>query len=320
METKNELQSKILILDIDEVYRSSLQNFCEHLNLIGVRPNKRSTSQVVKVLQSNVDFGGIFVSENYMGDVPKTMDLVTEIRALRPELPIFLRRERIDTMAGISVATASMFRGAFTLEDLNSLRSALDSSVFSRVYPNALARGVVEMTLAALRSIFPDCDTQATSPYLVSDRIIYGEVFTLISLETDWCRGYMTMQSLESALVDLFPKNPDGTSAHFRELNFHLGELTNLVWGSFKNRYPNTGTKSNTQVPIIINHHRRYISFGADDAQLCIKYILQRRDDPHAQPVTIYQRFIFNLNWSPEDFKENATIESLVQSGDLELF
>jgi hypothetical protein len=76
----------------------------------------------------------------------------------------------------------------------------------------------------------------------------------------------------------------------------------------------------------------RYISFGSEDAQLCFKYTLTDESaqcdkgnggDGDSKPLslTIYQRFIFNLNWSPDDFKENqAAVEALFDSGELELF
>jgi hypothetical protein len=73
-----------------------------------------------------------------------------------------------------------------------------------------------------------------------------------------------------------------------------------------------------TQVPIIINHQRRYISFGSEDPQLCLKYNLIANDK--AEPVPIYQRFVFNLSWSPDQFSENPSVESLVDSGELEMF
>ena len=38
-------------------------------------------------------------------------------------------------------------------------------------------------------------------------------------------------------------------------------------------------------------------------------------------PIVIYQRFIFNLSWRPEDFMENqASVENLMSTGELELF
>jgi hypothetical protein len=64
----------------------------------------------------------------------------------------------------------------------------------------------------------------------------------------------------------------------------------------------------------------RYISFGSEDPQLCFKYTL-RDPDGQCAPLVIYQRFVFNLNWSPDKFKENETLaEDLFESGELELF
>jgi len=35
----------------------------------------------------------------------------------------------------------------------------------------------------------------------------------------------------------------------------------------------------------------------------------------------MYQKFVFNLNWTPEDFSEDLTsVEDLVESGELDLF
>lgn len=52
-----------------------------------------------------------------------------------------------------------------------------------------------------------------------------------------------------------------GRELTFRDLNSVLGEATNLIWGSFKNRYVGDGDNmsglAQTQVPIIINHQRR---------------------------------------------------------------
>jgi len=75
------------------------------------------------------------------------------------------------------------------------------------------------------------------------------------------------------------------------------------------------------QVPIVINHLHRYISFGSQNPQLCFKYTLSDRSDPNAKPLAIYQRFVFNLSWSPEEFAENqVSVEDLVESGELEMF
>jgi hypothetical protein len=73
-------------------------------------------------------------------------------------------------------------------------------------------------------------------------------------------------------------------------------------------------------VPLIVNHEHRYISFGSEDPQLCFRYTLS---DPSGEgaSLVLYQRFVFNLSWAPEKFKENEVLtEDLFESGELELF
>jgi hypothetical protein len=101
-----------------------------------------------------------------------------------------------------------------------------------------------------------------------------------------------------------------------------LSEITNLIWGSFKNRYigDERPPPDRVQIPLIVNHKHKYISFGTENPQLCFRFTLT--DEATGRSSTLYARFIFNLNWSPEDFKEIAHEDTadLVDSGELELF
>ncbi len=316
--------SKVLILDDGAAHLDSLKAFCEETGLVGIRPPKGGAN-LMSILKSNVDLGGILLHEHFGNAPGQGIELARKIHASRPELPIFLRRETTASVAGLSEKDAAMFRCAFTLADLQILRATLDTSIFNRAYPNDLVRGITGFTHSALETLFRDCEIDIETPYLVKDRIIYGEVFSLISIESNWCRGYMMFQSAEDPVLDLL-RHDSGHKAEkwtFRELNQVLGELTNLAWGAFKNRYVDHDhpiPTSQTQVPILINHHRGYISFGSDEPQLCLKYMLRHRNQPELAPVPIFQRFVFNLNWSPDAFRENPPIESLVDSGALELF
>ncbi len=116
--------------------------------------------------------------------------------------------------------------------------------------------------------------------------------------------------------------SPREGGASFRAVNNLLGEVTNLIWGAFKNRYvgdAKSASSSQIQVPLIINHKHRYISFGTENPQLCFLYTLT--DENTGNTIRLYQRFIFNLSWSPEDFKEIVNDSNeLVESGELELF
>lgn len=315
--------SKVLILDDAVGHFDGLKALCDDAGLLGIRPLQGDAGSVMGILRSNVDLGGIMLYENYGAPAGEGLALAREIHALRPELPIFLRRDAVASVAGLAERDAAMFRCAYTLQDLQHLRASLEASIFSRVYPNELVRGIAEMTRSSLEGLFRGCFVDVETPYLVKDRIIYGEVFTMIAIESNWCRGYMMLQASESALLRLLGEDcEEREPMGFRELNNVLGEATNLVWGSFKNRYVGTtdkGLHGQTQVPIIINHHRNYISFGSEDPQLCFKYTLRPRGRGDVA-VPIYQRFVFNLSWSPEAFHENPSVEALVESGDLELF
>jgi hypothetical protein len=319
------VMSKVLVLDDASEHFAQIKQFCEECRLVGIKPNLGSQGGVMAILRSNVDLGGILLYENYGGQA-MGLTLAHAIHAARPELPIFLRRDGDATLNGLSTGDASAFCAAFSMSDLSRFKLVLESSIFSRVYPTDLVRGITEMTLGSLQTLFKNCSVEVEAPYLVKDQIIYGEVFSMITIESNWCRGYMMLQTEEERMLNLLRHNTaaDAEPLTFRDLNSVLGEATNLVWGSFKNRYvgyrDDMSGLTQTQVPIIINHQRRYISFGSDDPQLCLKYNLIPLDAPQSAPVSVFQRFVFNLSWSPDQFSENPSVEALVDSGELEMF
>lgn len=319
------VMSKVLILDDASEHFVQIKQFCEECRLLGIKPNIGSQGGVMAILRSNVDLGGILLYENYGGQA-MGLTLAHAIHAARPELPIFLRRDTEASLAGLVGTDDGAFCAAFTMADLESFKAVLDSSIFSRVYPTDLVRGITEMTLSSLQTLFKTCTVEVEAPYLVKDQIIYGEVFSMIAIESNWCRGYMMLQTEEERMLNLLRHGAaaDAEPLTFRDLNSVLGEATNLVWGSFRNRYvgyrDDMSGLTQTQVPIIINHQRRYISFGSDDPQLCLKYNLLPLGDPQAVPVSVFQRFVFNLSWSPDQFSENPSVEALVDSGELEMF
>jgi hypothetical protein len=325
MDDRANLVSKVLVLDESKACHEKIKAFCEEARLIGV---KTQTDKVMSVLKSNVDLGCIFLSEAFDGKADGGLRLGREIHEVRPDLPIFLRREHSASLKGLSDIDQKNFSAAYTMDRINDLKSAIHECIFSLAYPNALVRGIAEMTKAALESQFKGLATAIETPYIVRDRLIFGEIYTLIPIEGSWCRGYMTLQAEEAALMKLVQSDKTHFSPEsaddFRNLNGVLGEITNLIWGSFKNRYITTDAMPTfylSQVPIVINHKHRYISFGSENPQLCFQYTLTDRSDQQAKPVSIYQRFVFNLNWSPEDFSENVvSVDDLFKSGELELF
>ena len=316
--------SKFLVLDEDQSCHDRIKTFCNENNLV---PLKVQADNVMIVLKSNVDLGGILLSENFGGYACAGIDLGRAIHSMRPELPLFLRRDNCENLDDFSPQDRRAFSAAYTIENIADLRKELDESIFSFVYPNVLVRGILELTKLALESQFIDMTAEIEAPYIVRDKLIFGEIFTLIPIENHWCRGFMMLQSEEQSLLELVKVDRTHVSADsaedFRSLNSVLGEITNLIWGAFKNRYSGItrADRNLSQVPIVINHLHRYISFGSDNPQLCFCYTLTDKTQANARSLVINQKFVFNLNWNPDDFSDNAaSVEDLVSAGELDLF
>ncbi|MEJ5896217.1 chemotaxis protein CheX [Aquabacterium sp. G14] len=324
MSDEKSLISKVLVLENNKEYREKIRAFCDAHHLQALRVQE---DNLMSVLRSNVDLGAIMISE-VLGENPQAgINLAKQIHYLRPELPIFLRRTVENSDRVLSDAEKGIISASYTIETIDRLKDVIETSIFSLVYPSKLVRGIVEITQSSLQSQFKGLDVTIDTPYIVRDRLIFGEIFTLIPVESEWCRGYMTLQAEEAPLLTLVKRNKTHITPvegdDFRNLNGILGEITNLIWGAFKNRYTSFKPLSAhlSQVPIVINHMHRYISFGSVNPQLCFKCVLTDAASPEAPPFVIYQRFVFNLSWSPEDFHENEqSFDSLVNSGELELF
>ncbi|MDT7837897.1 chemotaxis protein CheX [Aquabacterium sp. OR-4] len=313
------LAAKLLLLEHDPRHYQTLWDLAQSLGLVAL---PRSATDALPTLAQHKDLGGVMLAEDLPCESGDALSLARAIHRQRPELPIFLRRTGDAPLADdLKLSLAHAWTG------LDTLREALNKSLFSLRYPPELVNGVVELTSGAIRSMFPNAQVDNEPPYVVHDRIIFGQVSTLIALESTWCRGYMMLQTEESALrqgmLQGFGYEGVGGDLNFRELNNLLGETTNLIWGAFKNRYipPQAFATQQTQVPIVINHEQKYISFGSQDPQLCIRYQLSDPRRPGLPPLVIVQRLIFNLLWSPEKFTEfSAAPPEAGGTGELELF
>lgn len=320
----NKPVSKVLVLDDCPVHKAALKRFCDENNLVGVKVGK---NRLQSVLRSNIDLGAVLFAEGYGGSAEASAEIAIRINAVRPELPIIIRRDDDPSVESLPESLRRVVCAAYVAHDMAPLRKVIDEYIFSLDYPNALVRGIADMTQAILGDVFKDLTITCDTPYIVRDRIIFGEVFSLIPLESAWCRGYMMMQAEEAPILELLDRHrmsehaEDG-EANFRDLNGVLGEVTNLIWGSFKNRYvgdADAWLRSQVQVPLLVNHKHKYISFGSGNPQLCFMYSLT--DPQTGRSVKLHQRFVFSLSWSPEDFKEvTDDVGAMVEAGELDLF
>lgn len=320
MTTHDTPVSKVLVLDDSDVHMDAIRQFCDEHHLVGLKARR---NRLLKVLRSNIDLGAVLLAADYGGSLDEAAAVAAQIDALRPELPIIVRRADGSAEDALPEALRRVACASFALPDLEPLRRAVDEYLFSLAYPNALVRGIEEITESRLGTIFRGMTIECETPCIVRDNIIYGEVFSLIPLESAWCRGYMMMQADEQPMLDFVAAmHPDDREPDFRDLNGVLGELTNLVWGAFKDRFLGGAavpSASNVQVPLLINHKQKYISFGSENPQLCFQY--QVTDEASGRTVTIHQRFVFSLQWSPESFDDHAqAVGEMVEAGELDWF
>lgn len=309
--------SKVLVLDEASAHAGAIKDFCREADLV---PHKVRGDALLAFLAANIDLGGILMADDYGGSRETAWNIARSIRSLRPELPIFLRRASAPTFDGVPADLRHAFCAVYVADDMSTLRKAVDDYIFSLVYPNALVRGISQITEAILAERFLGWSIRWDTPFVVHDRKIFGEVLSLIQLESAWCRGYMMMQAEEGALMSL-PVSGGDVAGDFRGGNALLSELTNLIWGAFKNRFIGDLSASpahHVQVPLIVNLEHRYMSFGTRDPQLCFRYTLTRADGERR--VTLLQRFVFNINWLPEQFRELNAAEGEADAGALELF
>jgi CheY-specific phosphatase CheX len=310
---------KVIVQDSDADCELRIKQFCDDNNLVAVRSH---ASSIMEVLRSNVDLGAIFLSDDAVDDEAGGRPLCQSIQKVRPELPIMMRLTQPESLAAKACFTPSCI--SYDIDSIDSLRSAINEHIFNSDYPNALIRGIKEITNESLTHLFPGLELETSLPYLIKDRIIYGELFSLIPLESSWCRGYMMLQTDQKHIIDLVKKDivESYGGDDFRQINDVLSEITNMVWGKIKSRFisgQDQASQFYTQVPIIVNHQNKYITFGTNAPQLCFRYRLSLPGD--SRDVTLYQKFIFNLNWDPEKFSENQpTVDDLLESGELEFF
>lgn len=313
--------SKVLVYEHDKQACDGLKQFFDSANLVGYRATK---DKLFRVLKSSIDLGAVFLTEHdARGN--NNMEMAIEVHRARPELPIFLRRESSTTLDDLPLELQKVFAGAYLRSDLPALKELTESYLFTRHYPAEFVSGIKEMSMDAFKAAFKNMAVVVEPPYVVKDKLIYGELFSLMTLESPWCRGYMMLQSEESSIMDVIKARKTSLNPvepNFRHVNAVLGELSNMIWGSFKNRYGVAGgdNRLRVEVPIIVNHGRKYISFGSEDPQLCFKYSLYDQDT-RLQPIVVYQKFVFSLDWSPEKYSESQKkVDAMVSTGELELF
>src|SRR5690606_34772153 len=127
-------------------------------------------------------------------------DLSVRIHKSRPDLPIFLRRT---TKEPLPERVRNAIAGEYRADNFGVLHRLIQAFINTNYFPYELAACVQDISLQVYQSLIPGVKVKCDYPYLVRDRVIYGELLSLIPLETNWCRGYVMLQSTEMAILDV---------------------------------------------------------------------------------------------------------------------
>lgn len=308
--------SRIVVLEEADTICNELKCLFEENSLVMLRV--RTGEDLFEILRYNLNLGAICINRSKS----KTA-MLKRIKKTRTDVPVFLYdpEEKRDT----STLDSFLVEGSFSIHDENKFVSLLDNHLFSRYYPVELVRGIQEITAEAIASLLRNIITTVTVPYLVDDKQIDGELTSLITIDSDWGRGYMMLQ-IDSGSFDTLLRAAELTlvkSSEIERFRGVLGELTNMIWGRFKTRFIGPGHAKNEnriQLPILINQKKNYIFFGETTPCLSFQYFLKNSGNT-LQEIVLYQKFIFNLSWDPQKFKEQLRQEKeLLKSGVLEMF
>lgn len=168
--------SKILVLDENPSYTHLIKQFCDEHHLVALKVRRGAE---MSVLRTNIDLGGILFSEDYGASPEDTARIALEIHSARPELPIIIRRETHASLSGLPVSAQAAFCAAYVASDMAALDKVIDEYIFCLMYPNALLRGISEIAHGVLTGQFKDAKISMDTPYIVHDRVIFGELFSL---------------------------------------------------------------------------------------------------------------------------------------------
>jgi hypothetical protein len=306
------LRFKALVLETQAKPRLELCELLSELNAIVINSSNKNLEED---LQSNKDLCAIFINIALPLN-SQNKQVIKIVSQLRPELPVFLRhKDKLNTsefehlkqdIHSIKPSINPTYC-CYSLKNLDRLKAQLDDFIFKNYYPPSFVSELVDLSNYALSHHFQDVTIKQSMPYLVNDRFIFGELFSFIPLESDWCRGFMTIHSQQESVLNLIRHGKtflDPEQSNFRFINDLLNEITNEIWGGLKSRffYSERVLKEGhykIQVPVIINHKRGVMSVGNDDPQLCILHEIIDNTG-QCEPVTIHQRLVFHMDWRPE--------------------
>ena len=118
--------AKVLLLEHDPAQYQALLDLCDRIGLV---PLPCTAADALPTLAQHKDLGGVLLAEDLPTDAPDSLPLARTIHRLRPELPIFLRRDR--RHPPLNPDDEAVIRFPWMTGELEELRQHVESSLIN---------------------------------------------------------------------------------------------------------------------------------------------------------------------------------------------
>ena len=319
----SKVEARVLVLDHRDEERERLRAVLREHHLQGIVAE--TEDHLFDLLAANIELSAVFLESGRQNAWERGVFYI-EKSALSAcgATAIFFRSSDTQKMPKLDHEAESLCAFVYRSNELEGLHAAIPRYIFSTFYPLTLIREFQSITMDAFSGLIGNIEVVAQSPYLIHDRIIYGQICSLIRLSSDWCNGYMMLQAPETELLQTVTSGRTpllNSQISFRSGHDVLGELTNLIWGQIKATVLDAHDQGRrglvAELPLIINENRKYLTFGATEPALCLSYKIREADTGNLL-LEVHQKFLFTMTWRPEVYLENpAVLENLLAQGEL---
>jgi len=327
MEEEVHVGTKLLAFEKDDESKTKLLNFFRRQHVTGVVV--REDDSFWKLLNSGLRLGAIFLG----GTFPHMNRFLHQIHEQRRELPIFIRSSQSQSQSQ-SIRDFMLDQPAAVVVQYDQISDPqftwlMAEYIFTRYYPGKLLQNLIGDFCSIVAEQFSGITPSINRVLASADRRMYGERLEHMPIRSSWCAGSMLLETHTSDIANLvrlgrthFAPSVERSSLYAEDL---IREIANRLAGAFKNKYVPDDFNPNLtypEVPMTINRHEGYVSFGTTAPMLCFNFGI--RDSQNGanefEPFQISLRLSFHSHWDPEQVPEEALVKQAVEEGVLDFF
>ena len=323
MESAIHIGTKLLAFEKQEESKAQLVDFFRHQQVTGIVVRK----DVVfwEILNSNLRLGAIFLG----GHFPEIKRFLHKIHEHRREIPVFIRSSQSELINEFMLEEPAAVVVQYSAISDAQLTWLMGQYIFMRYYPGKLLQNVIRDFCDIVTEQFSGIKPTINRVLASADRRMYGEQLEYMPIRSSWCAGAMLLETNTSDVANLVGLG----RTHFRPTvqNAYLcaedliREIANRLAGAFKSKYVPHDFNPNVvypEVPMTINRHEGYVSFGTTTPMLCFDFGINdgRTGANEFEPFQMYLRLSFHSHWDPDQVPEEPIVQEAMDEGVLEFF